>query len=175
MKILEQLIFFSGVCATVGSAACTCRSQARDQQLSASLSSAAITPPITAAASGTGRVDLLETRGLDSDPTYEQYNIAWQFQATALAGPVTAIHLHEGPAGTVGRVIYDFPLIGSGGNQAGGYVGYRGLIPFSEMYELAGQPSLYVDVHTEAYTNGEVRGQLQLVHATEWHDFFCEY
>ncbi len=65
----------------------------------------------------------------------------------------TAVHLHSGPTGENGPIIFDFP-------DPGGPIAVDG-IPLSpqELIDLA-DGNLYVDIHSAAYPDGEARGQL---------------
>ncbi|MBK8621238.1 MAG: DUF4331 family protein [Saprospiraceae bacterium] len=75
--------------------------------------------------------------------------------ASDLSGPVTGIHLHRGAQGTNGPVVENLEsyLVGNtviSKIKAGDYI-----------TELR-NGDIYVNIHTEAYPGGEIRGQLQV-------------
>ncbi|MEO8588273.1 MAG: CHRD domain-containing protein [Flavobacteriales bacterium] len=74
---------------------------------------------------------------------------------TGLSGPVTAVHFHSGAMGTAGPVVQDLDAFLSG-NTVSGEVDPT---PFLADL-LAG--NIYLNVHTAANPNGEIRGQLMM-------------
>ena len=75
---------------------------------------------------------------------------------TGLSGPITAIHFHSAAMGTAGPVVQDLDAFLTG-NQLNGMVDPT---PFLADLEAG---NIYLNVHTAANPNGEVRGQLMLV------------
>jgi hypothetical protein len=110
--------------------------------LAASLSGAQVVPPTTSAATGSGSF------------TYDTSSNQLMFTVSVfnLQGTETALHIH-GPAaaGASGPIVFTLPL----GSPA---FGTLALTPAQGADLLAGL--WYVDVHTSAFPNGEIRGQI---------------
>ncbi len=73
--------------------------------------------------------------------------------ATKLSGPITGFHLHQGVAGSAGPVVQNLEQFVKGNTvivklKAGDYIA------------ALRNGGIYVNIHTEAYPNGEIRGQL---------------
>ncbi|MBP9055827.1 MAG: CHRD domain-containing protein, partial [Saprospiraceae bacterium] len=73
--------------------------------------------------------------------------------ATNLSGPIIGFHLHNGAAGTTGPVVQNLESFVVGSTvivklNAGDYIA------------ALRNGDIYVNIHTEAYPNGEIRGQL---------------
>jgi hypothetical protein len=73
--------------------------------------------------------------------------------ATNLSGPITGFHLHRGASGTTGPVVQNLESFVVGSTvmvklDAGDYIA------------ALRNGDIYVNIHTEAYPNGEIRGQL---------------
>jgi len=64
----------------------------------------------------------------------------------------TAIHLHDGPPGVIGPIVFDFPL----GAEFGG----NAPLPTPRLIADFAAGFLYVDVHSQAFPDGEIRGQV---------------
>ncbi len=74
-----------------------------------------------------------------------------------LSGPITGAHIHQGIAGETGGVVAD--LSGNvDGNKISGQLSLLTASP--DFLRNAIQGKTYVNVHTAAYPNGEVRGQI---------------
>lgn len=79
--------------------------------------------------------------------------------AIGLSGPITGIHVHEGAAGTNGGVILNLtPFIN--GNRISTMITGDDLTAENIEKYLSGM--YYLNVHTAANPNGEIRGQLNL-------------
>jgi hypothetical protein len=127
------------------------------------LTGAEVVPPVQTTASGTFFLFL------EAQPS-GSYNISYRLDVSNIVD-VTAAHVHLGAKGAEGDVI--FPLF-TGPQKAGSFTGTlaegafdaQGLagsmagktIPELAAAVLAGQT--YVNVHTKAYPNGEIRGQI---------------
>jgi hypothetical protein len=87
-------------------------------------------------------------------------SIDYSVQVEGLSGAITAAHLHEGVAGTSGGVLVD--LTGDiNGNTISGTISGAGLtqVLITELLESG----VYINVHTAANPNGELRGQINRV------------
>ncbi len=131
------------------------------------LSGAQVVPPVQTTATGTF------TLMLEASPS--GFNISYQLDVTNIVD-VSAAHIHLGAAGTNGPVIV--PLF-TGPTKTGSFTGTlaSGSITEADLTGpmqgktfqdlassvLAGQT--YVNVHTNAYPNGEIRGQIVLTGA----------
>ncbi len=72
-----------------------------------------------------------------------------------LSGPITGAHIHEGTAGNAGPVVYDLgPLLN--GNEIIGQLPLQGIASLNKF--LSG--GYYINIHTDANPNGEIRGQI---------------
>lgn len=102
-------------------------------------------PPVTTTAKGAA--SLVATYDLDS--------VWYDVVLDGLSGPVQAAHLHLGALGANGAVGYD---LGDGimGNRLSGWV--TG-ITWDDAIELL-EGNIYINLHTMANPNGEVRGQV---------------
>jgi hypothetical protein len=110
----------------------------------ASLDGAQETPPTTSTGFGAGVISVDVTG-----------KVAGFIQASTLVSP-TAAHVHLAPRGTPGGIIV--PLTGGGG---GLWVVPDNAAAISALQIAAfGTDGLYVNVHTAANPNGEIRGQL---------------
>ena len=100
-------------------------------------------PPVTTAAKGSG------TLSFGGD-----ISVAGTITTTGIAA--TAAHIHEGAPGKSGGVI--IPLVSGGEGQWSVPAGTR-LTPAQEASLKAG--NLYVNVHSDAHKDGEIRGQIK--------------
>lgn len=91
----------------------------------------------------------LATVYFDEDRTKAKVNVT----ATGLSGPITGIHIHEGDVGTSGPVL--FPLSNEGNRV---HQDLTDITPLDLISMLNG--ATYVNIHTAAHPDGEIRGQL---------------
>jgi hypothetical protein len=128
--------------------------------LNASLSGAQEVPPIISAATGTAMVTI------DAARTTITVTLTTQGFAT----PVTASHIHFGPAGTNGGVIFSlfaapavFPATLTKTLTSADFSPdvAHGIITFADAVNAILLGNTYINVHTQANLGGEIRGQLQ--------------
>jgi hypothetical protein len=127
-------------------AGCASQSPALESELlyEATLAGAQEVPPVATAASG--RAEL----------RYESRSsmLQWRVTHTGLSGPVTAAHFH-GPAGPGQNAPAVVPL-----NAAGPAItGQLRITP--EQFTQLNSGHWYVNLHTAAHPQGEIRGQLR--------------
>lgn len=85
-----------------------------------------------------------------------------------LTGPITAAHLHLGQVGSNGPVVLDLggSILGGvavrGAFDATGLTGPLAGGAFLDLVNQAAAGNVYVNIHTAAYPDGEIRGQLKL-------------
>jgi len=88
-------------------------------------------------------------------------NLTWEVNTNGIASP-TASHIHRGPAGTNGPVLIGFangPTDFTGGRTKG--TTSIATLSQADQLNLATAPAgFYVNVHSTANPNGEIRGQL---------------
>jgi hypothetical protein len=104
-------------------------------------------------ATGTARVEL--NQGLAT--------ICWEITGTNLEGTVVAAHIHEAPAGVNGGVVVG--LFGPGTSTPAPSSlpadGCAETVSQSLIKRIRQNPdAFYVNVHTTAFPDGEMRGQL---------------
>lgn len=107
----------------------------------AALSGAQQTPPVAGGGSGSGTF-LLSSTGA---------SLSYDVRFTGLSGAEIAAHIHQGPHGVTGSVLFPLP---SGSPKQGNLT----LTEADAAALIAGQ--LYVNIHTNTYANGEIRGQI---------------
>lgn len=108
---------------------------------------------------GMQQVPMVSTNGFGlATVSLAHHKTVLKFNAvfTGLSGPITAIHFHSGAAGTTGPVVQDLDAFLTG-NQLNGQLDPT---PFLADLEAG---NIYLNVHTAANPNGEVRGQVMLV------------
>ena len=82
--------------------------------------------------------------------------LCYELQVRGLSMPVAAAHVHRGAAGQAGEVVVPLHVPGDGSGRACVEVAPR------IVARLVASPSLfYVNVHTDDYPDGAVRGQLE--------------
>ncbi len=76
--------------------------------------------------------------------------------------PVTAMHIHDGKAGTNGAVVIPLvPPVAAGAANPGAFSGCVGGLPAGLAAAIIRNPgNFYVNVHNAAFPGGAVRGQL---------------
>ena len=79
---------------------------------------------------------------------------------TGISGGITGLHIHEGPMGTNGPVVLDLMSYVSGNDRVEAVITGSSLTASLIQKMLDGQ--LYVNLHTAANPNGEIRGQVML-------------
>lgn len=89
------------------------------------------------------------------DIDYNLTTLTLQAVFDGLAGPIQAVHIHEGTVGNTGPVAYDLTSFVNG-NEVFGQVPLADIASLNKL--LSGD--YYVNIHTEAFPDGEVRGQL---------------
>ncbi|MBX3499860.1 MAG: CHRD domain-containing protein [Alphaproteobacteria bacterium] len=116
-----------------------------DRRVTASLTGAKEVPPAQTAGSGT-------VEGVVNMASRE---LTWNIKCSGLSGPVTGMHFH-GPASEAQNAGVVVPIQGSCAGQ--GTTG-KSVIDQNGLADLiAGK--WYVNVHTQRYPNGEIRGQV---------------
>jgi hypothetical protein len=111
----------------------------------ANLDGAQQTPPVTTTAKGLGVFNLAKHEGV------LKFNVV----VDGLSGAITSAHLHSGAVGTSGGVVLDLGAFISGNTISGQADPALFLIALKS-------GNIYVNVHTAANPNGEIRGQLVL-------------
>ncbi len=111
-------------------------------------------PAISTMASGGGIVTI----------SRERNNAHVMLVVKDLSGPIAASHFHNAAAGTNGGVEFDLSALFTGTgtyNGAYGYLTADDATPMNAAAELKFRnDAMYVNVHTAANANGEVRGQV---------------
>jgi hypothetical protein len=135
-----------GVCALLALAGCASgRSGAQGQErFETTLSGAQEVPAVSTAASGRAEVSFDQRGNL----------LQWRITYQGLSGPVTAAHFH-GPAGPGQNAPPVVPLHPG----ASPLTGQLRLTP--EQFSQLESGQWYVNLHTAAHPQGEIRGQLR--------------
>lgn len=101
-----------------------------------------------------GRGSFALTLGTDGQATYAG-------TVSALSGAITAAHIHNAAAGVSGGVVKTLSFASANNTTSGSWSSTDGSQPFTDglLRELF-RKRLYVNAHTSANPNGEIRGQL---------------
>ena len=83
--------------------------------------------------------------------------LSYSVTYTTLGGGITAAHIHEGPAGMSGGVVFGFT---AGASPIVGTADLSALSAGQKAALLAG--NMYVNIHSGTFGGGEIRGQLML-------------
>lgn len=118
-----------------------------DKGMSVMIDGSQEVPAVTTNATGLGFFMLQKHEG----------KLSFNIVADGLSGAITGAHLHKAVAGSNGGVVQDLTSFISG-NRISGSVD-----PSMYLEALKGD-SLYLNIHTAANPNGEIRGQLVLEH-----------
>ncbi len=116
---------------------------------SAKLEGAQQTPPIITNAMGVGSFMLNNMRD----------ELCINVAVNGLSGPISSAHIHEGAMGVNGGVLVDLSS-GINGNQIMLTISGAGLT--SDLISKMINGLTYINVHTAANPNGEIRGQIML-------------
>jgi hypothetical protein len=100
-------------------------------------------PPVTTSATGSGTITVAADQ-----------SIAGTIKTTGVKG--TAAHIHLGPAGTNGEVLIPLTKAGDDGWAVG-----PGAKLQDAHYQAFKDGKLYINVHSAAHPNGEIRGQIK--------------
>jgi hypothetical protein len=119
-------------------------SLAEEQRFMADLSGASEVPPNDSGGTGTANI----TYDTDSK------ELAWTIEYSGLTGPVTAAHFH-GPAAEGENAGVAVPIEVAEGTMEGSVT-----LNDEQAGHLA-EGMLYVNIHTDAHPDGEIRGQVK--------------
>jgi len=100
-------------------------------------------PPVTTSATGSGTITVAADQ-----------SIAGTIKTTGVKG--TAAHIHLGSAGTNGEVLIPLTKAGDDGWAVG-----PGAKLQDAHYQAFKDGKLYINVHSAAHPNGEIRGQIK--------------
>ena len=107
-------------------------------------------PEVTTDATGTGNFNL------NADET----EVGFDISASGLSSPVIGLHIHIGPVGQAGNVV--FPLTDSVVETGEGSVGAGGAFAIAaEQVAALRAGDYYLNLHTDENPAGEIRGQLE--------------
>jgi len=111
-------------------------------------------PPNNSFRYGFGRYELSE----------DETELHFIITAEELSGPVTAAHFHNAQASVVGPVVLDLAPFLTEVDQEVALVGATSLADWSidNVAEEIRAGRVYVNLHTDAYPDGEIRGQVIL-------------
>lgn len=143
-KFTKTILVLIGLSTTLNVSA----SHLRDQiLLSARMNGGQEVPAVTTNAVGVTAFSLNSTRD----------TLCVKMTVTGLSGAITGAHIHMAPAGSSGPVLFDVTPYISGTSAAFTLTG-SDLTPALLSGYLKG--SMYINVHTGANPNGEIRGQI---------------
>jgi hypothetical protein len=131
-----------------GIAVWTASAQAAPVSFKVALTGAQQVPPVQTAATGTA--------DLSYDPATRM--LTWSVAYSGLSGPATMAHFH-GPAADGKNAPPTLWLSEKGAAVANPITGNATLTPEQAQQLMAGE--WYVNVHTQANPNGEIRGQVK--------------
>jgi len=117
------------------------------ETMTANLSAAQELPPANSQGRGDAQMML--------DPSSKL--LRWTVNYSGLSGPATAAHIHTGAQGANGPVAIN---LSPGGPPQNPITGTATLTDAQMQQLMSGQA--YVNVHTQANPNGEVRGQVMM-------------
>jgi hypothetical protein len=112
--------------------------------LSATLSGGEETPPVTTSATGTATFTFNEDRT----------QLAYDVRVSGLSGSATGMHIHRGARGVAGDIVYTLTNPDANGVATGSVA-----VNAPDVDPLL-QGAFYLNVHTAANPNGEIRGQV---------------
>jgi CHRD domain len=119
------------------------------QTLGAVLTASQETPPTTTPGFGNATVTFDANR----------QNVTVTITVSNLGSPINNFHIHKGAAGVAGPVVLN--LIGLGGTFVNGTMTGTFPVDPTTAQEMVQNPAnFYVNVHTTAFPNGAIRGQL---------------
>ena len=126
------------------------------QTLGAVLTAAGEVPPTTTPGFGNATVTFDSMR----------QNITVTITVANLGSPITAAHIHRGAAGVAGGVVIGFTPLASfvGGKLTGTFPIDPTVVTANEI--LQNPSNFYVNVHTQQFPGGAIRGQLSAVSGT---------
>lgn len=137
---------------------------AQSMTLAASLTGGEETPILNTGAVGRAEV-VVDTANQELTVTLRVFNIPT---------PTTAGHIHIGPAGIAGPVVVNFPE-GLGGRTGDFAMSFRlgpnqfvprpaiGINTMEDAIQAIVNGNSYVNIHTQQFPGGEIRGQLVVV------------
>ena len=139
--ILKQIQFIFFVCLIIFASSCK-KSSSSEVTFKATLNGASETPPNSSVANGTAT--------LTYNTNTKIFNIIVNF--TGLSATIS--HIHEAPVGVSGKVVFGFPT------PIKSPINYTSpALTFTQDSALNAN-LYYVNVHSETYPAGEIRGQL---------------
>ena len=156
--------YLRAICAGVFALAFALATDASAQTLTANLNGGEETPILNTGAVGTAEV-IVDATALEVTVTLRVFNIPT---------PTTAGHIHIGPVGISGPVVINFPeaLVGRTGDFA---MTFRagpnqfvarpaiGINTMEDAIQAILNGNSYVNIHTQQFPAGEIRGQLAVV------------
>ena len=148
--VFQRRALWAGLCAVVLLTACSTAPPSYKTVLTGEKE----VPPVNTAASGLSDISVRTGRCPSAASSSDCTLLVGTVQTNGLTP--TAAHIHQGAIGQNGPVIVT--LIKTGNNVWSVPVGTT-LTPAQYQAYLAGQ--LYVNVHTDAYKDGEIRAQLR--------------
>ncbi len=111
-----------------------------------------------ASLNGAQQVPMVTTNGKGAasfTASYDLDSIRYDVVVDGLSGPIQAAHLHNAAVNNAGPVVFDLAA-GINGNRITGYITSATQGDLIELLE----GNMYLNVHTAANPNGEVRGQV---------------
>ena len=158
------MTYFRALCAGVFALAFALAPDASAQTLTANMNGGEETPILNTGAVGTAEV-IVDAANQEVTVTLRVFNIPT---------PTTAGHIHIGPAGIAGPVVINFPeaLVGRTGDFA---MTFRagpnqfvarpaiGINTMQDAIQAILNGNSYVNIHTQQFPAGEIRGQLAVV------------
>jgi hypothetical protein len=158
------MTYFRALCACVFALAFALAPDASAQTLTANMNGGEETPILNTGAVGTAEV-IVDAENQEVTVTLRVFNIPT---------PTTAGHIHIGPAGIAGPVVINFPeaLVGRTGDFA---MSFRagpnqfvarpaiGINTMQDAIQAILNGNSYVNIHTQQFPAGEIRGQLAVV------------
>ena len=124
-------------------------------------SAASLAMPVTAALSGNQEVPPVATAGTGSamlSVNFATGELSGTVSFTGLSSVAVAAHIHQAPAGVNGLII--IPLTGGIGLTSGTWTVPAGTVMTPAQLTALQTRGLYVQIHTQLFPAGEIRGQL---------------